>query len=353
MGAAGDLAAALDRVARRARSPGPSTTKATSLCGGGSRRVPADGLGADEARRLLAGPAQSGLDRPARERQLVAVQRQAGLDPQRVAGAESRRRGAAREQLDPRADPRPAARTSARRRPRRCSRSRTPARARRPGCALAARMRGRQRLVAQPLTIPRAAGPWTASIAKPAASVADLRLVERLRACCWNHCRSRLVVGRVGDGQEALGPEAVGDQVIEHATVLAAQQRVLGPPSRCLLVEADRGDVVGQQPLQQLERLRARWSRSRPCGRRRRPRRTCAPPGARRSRPVYWTGISQPANSTSLPPAARWRSNSGVRCSSGGAVGIRPRLAEGSVSAGRAERRSRRRRSRAWSAGGR
>ncbi len=29
-----------------------------------------------------------------------------------------------------------------------------------------------------PLTIPRAAGPWTASIAKPAASVGDLRLVE-------------------------------------------------------------------------------------------------------------------------------------------------------------------------------
>ena len=31
--------------------------------------------------------------------------------------------------------------------------------------------------------------------------------------------------------------------------------------------------------------------------------------------PAYWTGISQPANGTSLAPAATWRSYSGVRLS--------------------------------------
>ncbi len=44
---------------------------------------------------------------------------------------------------------------------------------------------------------------------------------------------------------------------------------------------ADRRDVVGEQPLQQRERLRAASFRSRPCARRRRPRTARAPPRAR------------------------------------------------------------------------
>ncbi len=53
------------------------------------------------------------------------------------------------------------------------------------------------------------------------------------------------VVGGVGDRQEALGAQAVGEEVVEHPPVLAAEHAVLRAAHR------DRGDVVGEQPLQQ------------------------------------------------------------------------------------------------------
>jgi hypothetical protein len=54
-----------------------------------------------------------------------------------------------------------------------------------------------------------------------------------------------LVVGGVRDGQEAVGRQAVGEQVVEHAAVLVAQQRVLRAADR------DLRDVVAVHPLQE------------------------------------------------------------------------------------------------------
>ena len=111
------------------------------------------------------------------------------------------------------------------------------------------------------------------------------------------------MVGRVGDGQVAVGPEAVGEEVVEHAAVLAAQHAVLRA------ADGDLRDVVGEEALQERLGARARCVSISPMWRdvedaaRRRARATCS---ARM--PSYWTGISQPANGTSLAPAATWRS---------------------------------------------
>ena len=56
----------------------------------------------------------------------------------------------------------------------------------------------------------------------------------------------------VGDGQEAVGLEPIGEQVVEDPTVLAAQQAVLGPAHRHAL------HVVGEHPLQEGRRLGSR-----------------------------------------------------------------------------------------------
>ncbi len=53
------------------------------------------------------------------------------------------------------------------------------------------------------------------------------------------------VVGGVGDGEETLRLDAVGEEVIQHAPVLAAEHAVLRP------THGDLGDVVGEQSLQQ------------------------------------------------------------------------------------------------------
>ena len=52
-----------------------------------------------------------------------------------------------------------------------------------------------------------------------------------------------LVVGRVRDGQIAVGLEPVGEQIIEHATVFLTQHAVLRSADR------DLSDVVREQPL--------------------------------------------------------------------------------------------------------
>jgi hypothetical protein len=54
-----------------------------------------------------------------------------------------------------------------------------------------------------------------------------------------------LVVARVRDGQEAVGPEPVREQVVEHAAPLVAQNRVLGAAL------GDVRDVVGEQLLEE------------------------------------------------------------------------------------------------------
>ena len=163
-------------------------------------------LGADEARVELAAPAEAGLDRVAVLGQVVAVEVEADLEAQRVARAEARpaARPAASSASQTAAAP-SGRRASARSRPRRCSRCRTraprrpPPRARRCACASAARP--------DAIAVERRArlGPWTASIAQSACGV--LTSTSKPSACSRNQARSLLVVGGVGDRQEApAGP---------------------------------------------------------------------------------------------------------------------------------------------------
>ena len=88
-----------------------------------------------------------------------------------------------------------------------------------------------------------------------------------------------------------------------HSTLYCAP-----PPSS---VDGDLRDVVGQQALQQLERLRPGdfdLAHVRDVEDRRSDSRTarCSAPT-----PSYCTGISQPANSTIFAPAATWRVEQG------------------------------------------
>ena len=81
--------------------PAPSIRNGASFSAVPSARAAGDRLGADEPRRLLAGPAEPGLDRVALGRELVAVQREADLEPQGVAGAEPAGDDAGFDQLLP------------------------------------------------------------------------------------------------------------------------------------------------------------------------------------------------------------------------------------------------------------
>ena len=58
------------------------------------------------------------------------------------------------------------------------------------------------------------------------------------------------MVGGVGDRQEVIGREPVGEEVVNHATLLVAQARVLRP------ADLEPGDVVGEHALQKRRGLR-------------------------------------------------------------------------------------------------
>ena len=122
-----DLAAADDRVAlaRYPRAGEARTARAARRGAGSAVTRGRDRLGADEARRLLAAPAEAGLDRPARLHQVVAVEVEAGLQAQRVARGEAGGRDAGGEQGVPERWRIGRARRAARRRPRPCSRCRS------------------------------------------------------------------------------------------------------------------------------------------------------------------------------------------------------------------------------------
>ena len=60
-----------------------------------------------------------------------------------------------------------------------------------------------------------------------------------------------LVVGGVGDRQVAVVVQPVGEQVVQDATVLAAEHRVLGR------ARLQSRDVVGEEPLEQVSGVRA------------------------------------------------------------------------------------------------
>ena len=98
-------------------------------------------------------------------------------------------------------------------------------------------------------TISRASGPWTAIIAHSS---------RRSLTCASGKSAATdskpgevgEVVGGVRNREVAVHLQAVGEQVVQHAAVLAAEHAVLRAAG------CDRRDVVGEQPLQELERLR-------------------------------------------------------------------------------------------------
>ena len=98
-----------------------SITNATSLRSGPSSLIAAQLVDAGELLVERARPAEPGGDRVRLRRDVVAVQRVADLEPQRVARAEAARRRRRARRPRPRARPRPRPGTSARRRARRCS----------------------------------------------------------------------------------------------------------------------------------------------------------------------------------------------------------------------------------------
>ena len=93
--------------------PGPVMTNGASFSRRAGLARGAHGVAADEARVLLAAPAQAGLDRAALLHQVVAVEVEADLEAQRVARGEAdgRRRRASSERVPERAR-RPAGRSS-------------------------------------------------------------------------------------------------------------------------------------------------------------------------------------------------------------------------------------------------
>ena len=299
---AGHLAAADDRVALPRRCPGPVRAKGTSFSAGPASR----------AARTASAPMKpvSSLQhqpRPASigsrsSHQVVAVEVEADLEAQRVARAEAGRRRArgarsashtapassgCEQQLDAvlarvagAADEHPARR-------RRCAGGGACAAGSRPSasaCDDLARPRplhGEHRVVVE----------------------AVLDLGVEVLGVALEPRQVLLVVGRVGDGQEAVLGEAVGEEVVEDAAVLAAQH--------ASTARRPRGSAATSLDSR-------RWSRaSAPAG----PRVSISPmcetsntPAAPRTAtcssrmPAYCTGISQPAKGTSRAPAASWRS---------------------------------------------
>ena len=230
-----------------------------------------DGLGAEEAGRLHAAPAEAGLDRVALGAELVAVQREADLEPQGVAGAEPagddagveqlgpdrRRHLGVQQQLDPvlagvagAADQRRAAADPdvGDAHPRR---QLDPEGAGEDGAGVRA-LDGEHRV---------AVGDVADDDVEPAAPAAEPGEVG-------------LVVGGVGDDQVAVAAEPVGEEVVDDAAVLLAEARVLGA------ADLELGDVVGEHQLQEGRARPAPRPRPRPYGRRRTSPHASAPPSA-------------------------------------------------------------------------
>ena len=103
------------------------------------------------------------------------------------------------------------------------------------------------------------------------------------------------MVGGVGDRQVAVGAEPVGEEVVEHAAVLAAQHAVLRAAdarssttslesSRCSSALGAAARCVSISPMCETSKTPAA-SRTATCSAR---------------MPSYWTGISQPANGDEL-----------------------------------------------------
>ena len=95
-------------------------------------------------------------------------------------------------------------------------------------------------------------------------------------ACVLKPGEVALVVGRVRHRQIAIGLQPIGEEVVEHAAVLAAQHGVLRTADRDLRRRRWRAAAAAARAR------RAPQFRSRPCARRRRRPRSRAPPCAPR-----------------------------------------------------------------------
>ena len=246
MGAAGDDSAADHRVAP-ARDALALDREGHELLRGPFGTRGRDRLRPDEARLLLAAPAEAGLDRVAVLGQVVAVEVKAGLEAQRVARGQAGRLGAGGDQRVPEAG---RVLGVAQQLDAVLARVARPAHQDRHAgdAALALVHAGRQLAVGHGGDQLARLGPLGGDHGEVGCAVDDVD-VEALGVLC--HPRQvALVVGGVGDGEEVAVGEAVGEQVVEHAAVLAAQQRVLGAAL------GDPAHVVGEHALEELERLR-------------------------------------------------------------------------------------------------
>ena len=239
--------------------------------------------------------------------ELVAVQRQAGFEPQRVAGAEPgglRRRRPTSASHSAGAAPAGTAIS-------------TPVLARVAGAGDGARRRRptptwptRNRPTAA------ASGQTVASrsLAPRALDGEHGALVGRLHARRRRR-RTRSVFDALGITSNRGSPSSSGC----HHTMMSSSTEASSASSRCVYWArpgADLAEVVGQLPLQRVERVGA-FDRG-PCrgATRRTRRRRRGRRGARRSCPVgYSSGISQPPNGTMRAPSARWTASSGERSS--------------------------------------
>ena len=183
-------------------------------------------------------PAEPGLQRGDAGAELVAVQRQPGFEPQRVAGAEPGRRDAGRERAPPtsRRRGRPARRS--RRPPRPCSRCRRRCTATPSTSACATR--NRPTAAARGTrghAVDRAAGPARRARRGSCVVVAARR---------WRHGRASVFDAfGITSNTSRLVRVPPDDDVVEHRAVgLVEEVGVLGPPG------GDLAEVVGERPLQ-------------------------------------------------------------------------------------------------------
>ena len=267
-----------------------SITNATSRRAGPSALTRRSSSTPGELLVERAGPAEAGRDRVRVGRDVVAVQRVADLEAERVAGAEPARRRAAAERPHPRARPRPRPGTSARRPPRPCSRCGRPCTSM-PSTSPIACVNGR-RSGRPSCAIER--GPCTASSAY---SSETSRTSEPRLSRSFSQAYAGSRFDALTTSRKRAAVEPVGDQVVDDPAALVRQQRVLGSPSSTPV------EVVREQALQQLARASGPRRGSGPCARRRR-----RPQSVRTARcsgitPSYCTGISQPANGTMRAPA--------------------------------------------------
>ena len=288
-----------------AGDPGPGEPERGELLGRAAGPRRGHRFGTDEAGGLLAAPAEARLDR-ARDPRRGRCRRGGSRPP--GAGCRARRAPPARP---PGARARPTAARRRRappgspRRPRRCSpvpptSAGAPPRTRSPQVEPG----GQRARLRAPARCRAPAGPARRASRSPRAG----RAPSTSRPVAWRLEPGEVlvVVGRVGDGQIAIGLEPVGEEVVEHAAVLAAQHAVLRAPDadretsllsrRCSRPSAS-GPLVSISPMCETSKTPARSAHGDVLGSR---------------VPAYSTGISQPAKATILAPASRCRSNSGV-----------------------------------------